>query len=65
MTDEEKAEETHLDRRKKYNKLMAGGMTDKQAVEEVWPTTSAGLAKNVKDKEDKAKAGKKAEADKA
>lgn len=54
---EEKEEdgETHLDRRKKYNDLVAGGMRDKEASESVWPSTTAGLVKNAKERADKAK----------
>lgn len=46
-------EENHFDRRKKYRAFMAGGMTDKEATEKVWPTSAATIAKNVKEKKDK------------
>lgn len=54
----EPAEETHFDRKKKYRELIASGVTDKEAVESVWPSTTARIAKNAKDKKD-AKAGEK------
>lgn len=55
MTEEKKEEpeETHFDRRRKYRELVAGGMTDKEATEKVWPTSAATIAKNVKEKKDK------------
>ncbi len=48
----EEPEETSTDRRMKYKKLMAGGMSDKVAMEKVWPTSAASIAKNKKDKEE-------------
>ena len=45
--------ETHLDRRRKYNELMAGGMSDKDANEKVWPTKRATTLQNAKEKADK------------
>lgn len=61
MKEEEKeGEETHVDRRMKYRKLVAGGMSDKEAAESVWPTTTAGLLKNAREKADKAKRGEDA-----
>ena len=55
MEDEknEELEETSTDRRMRYKKLVAGGMRDRQAMEKVWPTSDASIAKNKKDKEDK------------
>lgn len=53
MADDEKNEESHFDRQKKYKGLVAGGMSDKKAVEEVWPTTKTGIAKNAKERADK------------
>jgi len=53
--EKEEPEETHFDRRKKYRELVAGGMTDKEATEKVWPTSAATIAKNVKEKADKKK----------
>lgn len=55
-------EESHLDRKKRYVDLIAKGVTDKEAVEQVWPSTTARIAKNAKDKkdaDDKEKEGKK------
>ena len=51
--EEEADEETHIDRRKKYKDLVAGGMSDKTAKESVWPSTTAGIMKNAKEKADK------------
>ena len=46
-------EETHLDRRRKYNELVAGGMRDKDASEKVWPTKRATTLKNAEEKAEK------------
>ena len=43
-------EETAVDRRIKYRKLVKGGMSDKEATEAVWPTTTKGYLKNVAEK---------------
>ena len=51
-TEEPEIEETHFDRKKKYRELIAKGVGDKEAVEAVWPSSSARIAKNAKDKED-------------
>ena len=60
MADEkEEPEETHFDRRRKYRELVAGGMTDKEATEKVWPTSAATMAKNAKEKSDKDDADEK------
>ncbi|MCX6772450.1 MAG: hypothetical protein NTV88_01620 [Candidatus Micrarchaeota archaeon] len=57
--EEPEVEETHFDRRKKYKAFVAGGMSDKQASETVWPTSAATMTKNAKDKKEKdAKEGK-------
>lgn len=51
MADEEKPkDETEFDRRQAYRKLRAGGMQDVEAREKVWPSTTAGLNKNIKEK---------------
>ncbi len=55
LAEEPEEEETHLDRRKKYNELVAGGMRDKEATEKVWPRTTAGMVQNAKEKADKLK----------
>ncbi len=55
LAEEEPDEETHIDRRKKYKDLVAGGMNDKNAMESVWPSTTAGIMKNAKEKSDKKK----------
>ncbi|MCX6770958.1 MAG: hypothetical protein NTX79_02785 [Candidatus Micrarchaeota archaeon] len=62
MVDEN--EETEQDRRKKYRKLRAGGKSDSEAMENVWPSTSAGVkfnadakAKDGEERAAKAKAG--------
>jgi len=44
MADE--LEGTENDRRKHYRKLRAGGLGDREAMETVWPTTSAGVRLN-------------------
>jgi|GEM_PF-1579716 len=54
----EEVEETHLDRLKKYRALVAGGMLDKDATEKVWPSTTANMVKNAKEKSDKKDADK-------
>ena len=51
--EEPEEEESHIDRRKKYNALIAGGMNDKTATEKVWPKTTAGRLQNVKEKAEK------------
>jgi len=63
MEDEEKKEpeETHFDRKKKYVELVKEGMSDKEAVETVWPSSTARIAKNAKDKADKEDEEKKKE----
>ena len=53
-TEEPEVEETHFDRRRKYRELIAKGVGDKEAVEAVWPSSSARIAKNAKDKKDTA-----------
>lgn len=57
-TVEPEAEETHFDRKKKYRELVATGVGDKEAVEAVWPSSSARIAKNAKDKADAKEAAK-------
>ncbi len=54
----EEPEETHLDRKKKYRELVASGVGDREAVEAVWPSSSARVAKNAKDKADAKEAAK-------
>jgi hypothetical protein len=54
--EKEKPEETENERRVKYRKLRAGGMSDKDSSESVWPTTSKGMLKNAKEKADADKA---------
>jgi len=49
-------EESEQDRRIKYRKLRASGMSDKASMEAVWPTTNAGMLKNAKEKADAIKA---------
>ncbi len=53
LGEEKPEEETHLDRRKKYNELIASGMTDKAASEKVWPTLTSTMVKNAKEKAEK------------
>jgi hypothetical protein len=53
LAEDEPDGETHLDRRKKYKDLVAGGMSDKIATEEVWPSTTVGMVKNAKEAADK------------
>ena len=48
----EKPEETEHERRVKYRKLRATGMSDKDSSESVWHTTSKGMLKNAKEKAD-------------
>ena len=56
LTEEkEEPEETAADRHKRYRELVAKGMSDKEAVESVWPSTTARAAQNAKDKADKLK----------
>lgn len=63
MEDKIEEEETNLDRLRNYRKLVAGGKSDKEAIELVWPSTTVG--KNAKDKVDKDKADlEKAESEK-
>jgi len=51
-------EETHFDRRRKYDSLIAGGMSDKEAKEKVWPTKRATTLQNAKEKAERlAKSG--------
>ena len=50
----EEPEETHFDRKKKYRELIAKGVGDKEAVEAVWPSSTARIVKNAKDKADAA-----------
>lgn len=57
--EDEPAEETHFDRRRKYRELISGGMSDKEAMEKTWPTSAATMAKNAKETADKAEKGKK------
>jgi hypothetical protein len=59
---ENEKEENAVDRKLKYRKLVAGGMSDRDASEEVWPTTAAGMLRNRKILQDKAdlKASKEA-----
>ena len=54
----EEPEETHFDRKKKYRELVATGVGDKEAVEAVWPSSSARIAKNAKDKANAKEAAK-------
>ncbi|VVB99598.1 Uncharacterised protein [uncultured archaeon] len=58
-TDEPEIEETHFDRKRKYRELIAKGVGDKEAVEAVWPSSSARIAQNAKDKADGKAAEKK------
>ena len=44
------AEENEFSRMKDYRKLRAGGKSDMQAREEVWPSTSIGMKKNADEK---------------
>ena len=54
LTEEkEEPEETAADRHKRYRELVSKGISDKEAVESVWPSTTARAAKNAKDKADK------------
>ena len=55
LAKEKPEEETHFDRRKKYRELVAGGMTDRNATETVWPSTKLGMEKKAKDKAEKEK----------
>jgi len=57
MDDEKQDEKHYQGRRKEYRDMVAGGMTDKDASEAVWPTTSAGMKK--KADRDKAEEDKK------
>lgn len=45
--------ETHFDRRKNYRELVASGVPDGIAKEQVWPSTTAGVAKKAKEAADK------------
>ena len=54
----EEPEETHFDRKKKYRELVATGVGDEEAVEAVWPSSSARIAKNAKDKANAKEAAK-------
>ena len=53
LGEEKPEEESHFDRRRKYNELMAGGMSDKEAKEKVWPTKRATTLQNAKEKAEK------------
>ena len=44
------AEENEFSRMKDYRKLRAGGKSDTQAREEVWPSTSVGMKRNADEK---------------
>ena len=44
------AEENEFSRMKDYRKLRAGGKSDSQAREEVWPSTAVGMKKNADEK---------------
>ena len=46
----EAAEENEFSRMKDYRKLRAGGKSDMEAREEVWPSTSVGMKKNADEK---------------
>lgn len=45
--------ETHFDRRKNYRALVASGVSDEIAKEQVWPSTTVGMVKKAKDAADK------------
>lgn len=45
--------ETHIDRRKHYKELIASGVSDGIAKEQVWPSTTIGMVKKAKDAADK------------
>jgi len=49
-------DESYLVRRGKYKALVAGGMSDKNAKEEIWPSTSAGILRQAKEKDEMEKA---------
>jgi len=54
MDEENEVEETTHDRRKQYDAMRKGGMSDKDASEKVWPTTHDGIMRNIKEKADAA-----------
>ena len=49
----EPKEETEQERRNKYRKLRADGVQDNIARETVWPSTTVGRDRNIKEKADK------------
>jgi hypothetical protein len=53
LAEDKPDEETHIDRKKKYKELVAGGMSDKAATEKVWPSMTSTIVKNAKEKADK------------
>jgi len=57
--EEPEDEETHIDRKKKYVAFVAGGMSDKLAMEKVWPTTTEGMERNAKERAEKKAASQK------
>jgi hypothetical protein len=52
----EEKEETAPERRKRYRDLMAGGMSDKNATEQIWPKMNATILKNANEKKAKKEA---------
>ncbi|MFA4982776.1 MAG: hypothetical protein WC588_01025 [Candidatus Micrarchaeia archaeon] len=41
----------YLERRGKYKALVAGGMSDKDAKERIWPSTAAGILRQAKERD--------------
>ena len=50
-SEDKEEEETYIDRRRNYKNLVAGGMSDKNARDAVWPTTHEGVLKKAKEME--------------
>jgi hypothetical protein len=58
-------EDNEINRRKEYRKLRAGGKSDFEAREAVWPSTTLGFVKRKKDDEAKVQAENDAAAERA
>ena len=56
LTETKLIDESYLERRGKYKALVAGGMSDKDAKEQIWPSTTAGILRQARERDELEKA---------